>query len=240
MKKLFPILQPLITTLFIFIACSIYGLSLAPSIILLNYVLNNFITSDYIFLNALCLGITLSLCFFIFGISLMFIVGFIFRIIPIKPKPGIYPIGSLETIKWGLCGAFLKLVNVAFLNMITPSFLNVIYFRMVGAKVGKNVQINSISVNDPWLLEIGNNSVIGGGASINCHTVEGGRLILERVRIGKNCTIGAQSLVWPGCDVGDGSILSTKSVLKKITKVGKKQIWKGNPAQNIRTRNKQD
>ena len=86
MKKLFPILQPLITTLFIFIACSIYGLSLAPSIILLNYVLNNFVTSDYIFLNALCLGVTLSLCFFIFGISLIFIVGFIFRILPIIKK----------------------------------------------------------------------------------------------------------------------------------------------------------
>ena len=224
--------------LFIFIACSIYGLSLAPSIILFTYVLNNFLISGHIFLNALYLGITLSLCFFIFGISLLFVVGIIFRMLPIKPKPGIYPIASLQTIKWGLCGAFLKLVNVAFLNMITPSFLNVIYFRMVGAKVGKNVQINSISVNDPWLLEIGNNSVIGGGASINCHTVEGGRLILEKVKIGKNCTIGAQSLVWPGCDIGDGSILSTKSVLKKRSKVGKKQIWKGNPAQNIRTRNK--
>ena len=63
-------------------------------------------------------------------------------------------------------------------------------------------------------------------------------MILERVKIGKNCTIGAQSLVWPGCDIGDGSVLSTKSVLKKRTKVGKKQIWKGNPAQNIRIRNK--
>jgi len=189
-------------------------------------------------LNALYLGSTLSLCFFIFGISLIFIVGIIFRILPIKSKPGIYPIGSLQTIKWGLCGAFLKIVNVAFLNMITPSFLNIIYFRMVGAKVGKNVQINSISVNDPWLLEIGDNSVIGGGASINCHTVERGRLILERVKIGKNCTIGAQSLIWPGCTIGDGSILSTKSVLKKRSKVGPKQIWKGNPAQNIRIRNK--
>ena len=33
------------------------------------------------------------------------------------------------------------------------------------------------------------------------------------------------------------SILATKSVLKKRTKVGTKEIWKGNPAQNIRNRN---
>ena len=239
MKKLFPILQPLITTLFIFIACTIYGLSLVPAILFFQYVLGNLsFVNQYVFLNAFILGTSLSLCFFIFGISLMLIVGIIFRILPIKSKPGLYPIGSIQTIKWGLCGAFLKLVNVAFLDVVTPSFLNIIYFRIIGAKVGKNVQINSVSINDPWLLEIGDNSVIGGGASINCHTVERGKLILERVKIGRNCTIGAQSLVWPGCEIGDSSILSTKSVLKKRSKVGEKQIWKGNPAQNIRDRSK--
>ncbi len=238
MKKLFPILQPVITIMFIFIACIIYGLSLAPSILLFDYVIKSIDSNSSIFLNALCIGTTLSLCFFIFGISLIFIVGIIFRILPIKSKPGVYSISSMQTIKWGLCGAFLKLVNIAFLNVITPSFLNVIYFRLIGAKVGKGVQINSISVNDPWLLEIGDGSVIGGGASINCHTVERGKLILEKVKIGRNCTIGAQSLIWPGCDIGDGSVLSTKSVLKKRSKVGAKQIWKGNPAQNVRTRNK--
>ena len=235
MKKLFPILQPLITVIFIFTACIIYGLSLAPSILFFNYVYESILTSS-IFLKALYIGITLSLCFFIFGISLILIVGIIFRLLPIKPKPGIYSIGSLNTIKWGLCGAFLKLVNLAFLDFITPTFLNIFYFRLVGAKIGKNVQLNSVSINDPWLLEIGDNSVIGGSASINCHTVEGGNLILEKVKIGKKCTIGAQSLVWPGCEIGDRSILATKSVLKKRTKVGVREIWKGNPAQNIRNR----
>ena len=237
MKKIFSILQPIITIIFIFIACVVYGLSLAPAIIFFNYI-NNSLNIFSTFLNTLCLGIALALCFFIFGISLIFIVGLIVRILPIKPKPGIYPIGSLNTIKWGLSGAFLKLVNLAFLDFITPTFLNILYFRLVGAKIGKNVQLNSTSINDAWLIEIDDNSIIGGSASINCHTVEGGNLILGKVKIGKNCTIGAQSLIWPGCEMKDGSILATKSVLKKRTKVGEKQIWKGNPAVNIRTRNK--
>ena len=236
MKKLFPILQAVITVIFMLIACIIYGLSLVPSILLFNYIYDSILTSS-IFLNALYIGITLSLCFFFFFISLILIVGIIFRLLPIKPKPGIYSIGSLNTIKWGLCGAFLKLVNLTFLDFITPTTLNVLYFRLVGAKIGKNVQLNSISINDPWLLEIGDHSVIGGGASINCHTVEGGNLILEKVKIGKKCTIGAQSLIWPGCEIGDRSILATKSVLKKRTKMGIREIWKGNPAQNIRKRN---
>tara|TARA_Y100001970_G_scaffold268762_1_gene360397 strand:+ start:525 stop:1238 length:714 start_codon:yes stop_codon:yes gene_type:complete len=237
MKKIFRILQPTITVVFIFIACIIYGLSLAPAIIFFNYI-SHCLNIYSIFLKAFCLGITFSLCFFIFGISLIFIVGLIMRFSPIKPKPGVYSIGSINSIKWGLCGAFLKLVNLAFLDFITPTFLNIIYFKLIGAKIGKNVQINSTSINDPWLLEIGDNSIIGGSASINCHTVEGGKLILDRVKIGDKCTIGAQSLIWPGCEIGNRSVLATKSVLKKRTKIGEKQIWKGNPAVNIREHRK--
>ena len=238
MKKLFPILQPAITVLFILVACIVYGLSLAPSILFFNHI-NKTVNFDSLFMSALCIGITLSLCFFIFGISLVLIVGIIVRVLPIKTQPGIYPLASLSTIKWGLCGAFLRLVNLTFLSFITPTFLNIIYFRLIGAKIGKNVQLNTININDPWLLEIGDSSVIGGGSSVNCHTVEGGNLILERVKIGKKCTIGAQSLIWPGCVIGDRSILATKSVLKKRTIVGEKEIWKGNPAENIRNKGKQ-
>ena len=81
-------------------------------------------------------------------------------------------------------------------------------------------------------------SVLGGGSSINCHTVERGNLILEKVKIGKKCTIGAQSLIWPGCVIGDRSILATKSVLKKRTIIGNKEIWKGNPDINVKSRDK--
>jgi len=234
-KKIFPILQPLITLIFLFIACVIYGLSLSPALLFINFILEQ--SAEYnLILKSIILGISIALSFFIFGISLIIIVGCIVRFLPIKPTPGIYVLSSMSTIKWGISGAFLKLVNLAFLDFITPTFLNILYFRLIGAKIGKNVQINSVNINEPWLLEIGDDTIIGGGASINCHTVESGNLLLEKVKIGKKCTIGAQSLIWPGCEIGDKSIIATKSVLKKRSKVGIKEIWKGNPAENIRKR----
>ena len=237
MKKIFPLLQILLTILFIFIACIVYGLSITPSILFFNFASSSdlVLKSSY-FISSFFIGFIIVVCFFIFGISLILIVGIIFRVFPIKPPPGIYPLASFNSIRWGFCGAFLKLVNLTFLDFITPSFLNVIYFRLVGAKIGKNVQLNTLNINDPWLLNIGDNSVIGGGSSINCHTYERGKLILERVKIGRKCTIGAHALVWPGCDIGDQTIIATKSVVKKRTKTGIKQIWKGNPAKNIRVK----
>ena len=184
MSKFFSILQPVITTLFILIACIVYGLSLTPAILFMNYIIAK-ISVFSIALKAFILGFCISLSFFIFGISLIILVGIIVRLLPIKPKPGIYNLKSIDTIKWGLSGAFLKLVNLTFLDFITPTFLNVFYFKLIGAKIGKNVQINSVNINDPWLLEIGDDSVIGGAASINCHVVESGKLILEKVKIGK-------------------------------------------------------
>ena len=235
MNKFFPILQPIITTLFILIACVIYGLSLFPAILFVNYIfdISSMLSME---LKSLVLGFSLALSFFIFGISLIILVGVIVRLLPIKTQPGVYSLSSLETIKWGLCGAFLKLVNLVFLDFITPTFLNIFYFKLIGAKIGRNVQINSININDPWLLEIGDDTVIGGSASINCHTVESGKLKLERVKIGNKCTIGAKSLIWPGCEIGDKSVIAARSVLKKKTKVGSHQIWKGDPAINIRDR----
>ena len=237
MKKIFPLLQAFLTTVFIFVACIVYGLSLVPSLVLYDKKSIFMIFESYI-LNTAVIGILISLCFFTFGITLLLIISLILRILPIKPKAGIYRLGSYQSIKWGVCGAFLRLANLTFLDFVTPSFINVIYFKIIGAKIGKNVQLNTININDPWLLEIGDGSVIGGGSSINCHTVEGGKLILEKVKIGQKCTIGAQSLVWPGCIVGDRSILATKSVLKKRTIIGEKEIWKGNPAVNVRKKNK--
>ena len=95
MKKWFPILQPTLTIIFIIIACFVYGLSLAPSILFFNYV-NALSGSDSLFLNALIIGVSLSMCFFIFGISLILIVGIIIRILPIKAKPGVYSLASIN------------------------------------------------------------------------------------------------------------------------------------------------
>ena len=219
MSKFFSILQPVITTLFILIACIVYGLSLTTAILFMNYIIAK-ISVFSIALKAFILGFCISLSFFIFWISLIILVGIIVRLLPIKPKPGIYNLKSIDTIKWGLSGAFLKLVNLTFLDFITPTFLNVFYFKLIGAKIGKNVQINSVNINDPWLLEIGDDSVIGGSASINCHVVESGKLILEKVKIGNKCTIGAKALIWPGCEIGDKSVIAARSTLKKRTKVG--------------------
>jgi len=59
-------------------------------------------------------------------------------------------------------------------------------------------------------------------------------LRLKKVKIGRNVTIGSHATIMPGCEIGDGAIIGASAVLLKDTKVGRRQIWFGIPAEELR------
>ena len=112
--------------------------------------------------------------------------------------------------------------------LLTP-FAN-LFYRMMGAKLGLNVQINSKNVADLSLLEIGNNSVIGGNATVIGHIFERKGLKLKKIKIGSNVVIGLNAVIMPGCEIGDNAVIGAGAVLLKDTKVEPRDIWFGIPA----------
>ena len=156
----------------------VIGLSLTPSALFLykmtEYIpLNNFLN---VFLFALCIGCAI----YMFFIVSLVVFGIVERILTIGFKPGKYLPASFTFGRWLIYSG----LHVILLNMILPyvsgTIWNKLYYRIIGAKIGKNVFINSPKLSDAYLLEIGNNVVIGGDASINCHIFEGNQLILRK------------------------------------------------------------
>ncbi|MBN3040195.1 MAG: acyltransferase [Candidatus Omnitrophica bacterium] len=174
----------------------------------------------------------IGLGYFIYGLTLVLLVGFTRWILRLRLKEGSHRILSFETAKWAFVSSLYLLINFTFIYFIllTP-FANLLQ-SLLGAKIGKNVQINSKFVFDATLLEIGDNSVIGGGAVIIGHQVQRGVLRLKKVKIGKNVTIGSNAIIAPGCEIGDNAIIGAGAVLMKNTKVEPRSIWHGVPAQN--------
>jgi carbonic anhydrase/acetyltransferase-like protein (isoleucine patch superfamily) len=79
---------------------------------------------------------------------------------------------------------------------------------------GSNVQDNSVIHTDPGQpVTIGANCTVGHRVILHSTTVEDGSLIgmgstlLNRSRIGKNCLVGANSLVTEGKQFEDGSMI---------------------------------
>ena len=64
------------------------------------------------------------------------------------------------------------------------------------------------------------------------------RLILKKVKIGRNVVIGLNAVIMPGCEIGDGAIVAAGAVLGKNTKVEPRSVYCGVPAEPARNRTK--
>lgn len=82
----------------------------------------------------------------------------------------------------------------------------------------------------PKGMHIGEYSYVAFDTAILCHDMTRG-LYLDTY-IGKNCFIGAKSIILPGVKIGDGSIVGSGSVVTKDVPSG--CIVAGNPAKIIK------
>ncbi|MEK7483060.1 MAG: DapH/DapD/GlmU-related protein [Planctomycetota bacterium] len=170
----------------------------------------------------------------IFGFCLCMIVPILSYLSFARLKEGTYPLYSFETLQWAAYNTWILMVRFTVMNFIRNTPFYSLWIRMMGCKIGKNVQINTLVMADASLLEVGDNTVVGGDCTLICHAVEEGKLVLRRTKIGKNVTLGLMSIILPGVEIGDGASVGANSVVTKNCKIPENEIWAGNPARFIR------
>ncbi len=95
-------------------------------------------------------------------------------------------------------------------------FKNTLY-RRVGMKIGKDVTImgSSFDIFFPELIEIGDFSTVGAFTVVLTHEFENDRWSRGKVKIGKNCLIGAMTVILPGVEIGDNCTIASYSLVNK-------------------------
>ena len=90
-----------------------------------------------------------------------------------------------------------------------------------------NAYISSAdAIPDPYLVAIGEGSVIGAGAMISGHyTPSASIVVLGRVTIGKNALVGRGASVWPNVTIGDGAIVQERAAVMPGTVIPANEIW---------------
>ena len=162
--------------------------------------------------------------------------------LPFKLKPGIYPHhsgeGRLVAIRITADGIFKSMIKVfTFIPFIWGIFIFPYGLRLYGFKCGKNVHIATRTyVETAGLVEIGDNSFVGYNSVITGHANENRAIEVLPTIIGKNVLIGTYSIVAPGANFGDNSVLGAKSAVLKKQKVSSNEIWIGVPAKLLRKR----
>lgn len=132
------------------------------------------------------------------------------------------------TLFFALYRPSLKLIG--FLPLLP---LRVRFLKLVGLKMGKSsVVTGSELFHDPYLVEIGEGSLIGGWSQITCHLGEK-RLIVKKVKIGNNCLIGGLSFIMPGVVIDDNVTVGLHSVILKDMHLEAGKVYAGIPAKEI-------
>ena len=218
-------MQMVLTIVFYFFYAAVFGVSMVPSlhIAALGWQrFEPFVTNSPV--NYLQFGIYIGVALFAYYITSVFVVGIGMRLSAIGLKPGRYPAKSFTVTRWLIHNGFYGMAKTMFLPMIRGTGFANLFFRIAGAKIGRGVRVNTGSLVDSYLLEVGDNAILGGEALITCHIVENFHLILEPVRIGANTLIGAQSYITPGVDIGENSVIGIGSYLRKGTKLPPKSM----------------
>ncbi len=124
-------------------------------------------------------------------------------------------------LRWVRYEASLHLVRLVAGTLFRGTPLWSAHLRLSGARLGRRVYVNSLSVSDYNLLEFGDDVVIGGGVQLSGHTVEHGIVKTARVRLGRNVTIGLGSVIEIGVTIGpDAQVGALSFVPKHVTLPG--------------------
>jgi acetyltransferase-like isoleucine patch superfamily enzyme len=149
-------------------------------------------------------------------------------------KPGVYPVSSSVFARWAVyAGLHLWLVYLVLPYLRGNNWIKV-YLRVAGAKVGRGAFLNTQHFYDPYLLDIGNDVVIGGEATLTCHLFEGGRLHLGKIILGENTAIGAHAYLTPGTTTGKNSKIGMNTFLSRNATIRNGETYVSQPSMNLR------
>jgi hypothetical protein len=197
------------------------GVSLTPGITLFNFVSEKTENAPFILRNA-CLGFSVAATFLSYGFTLIFVVPLVNKILPLKLKPQRASWYSLSVIPWYYHNALTYLVRYTFLDFITPTPLNKLFYQMMGMKIGKGSIINTSNISDPCLIEIGDYVTIGGSASLVAHYGQKGMLVVDRLIIEDNATIGLKASLFGDVVIGKGALVKAHDVVMPKSRIPSK------------------
>ncbi len=175
-----------------------------------------------------------ALAYFITGMTLMLLLPVLKVVMRLSTGEGTVPIRSFKVWSWYNYNGLILAFQTIFGKFWRSSSIYILFLRAMGAKIGRNVIVNSNTVYDHDMLEIGSGTVIGGDAAIIGHIGEKGNLVRKKVRIGKNCTIGQYTTVFPGATIGDNCHVGAMSLVPKDAKLDSNAVYGGVPVRKIK------
>lgn len=170
--------------------------------------------------------VDLLLALFFYGLLSALLVRILLKL---RPMPsGEYAMDSPMFTCWKLLVIVYRLGQDALLPF-TPVFVRPLVAQLFGARVGANVALGG-TIDDPYMVEIGDDAVLGSGSLVSGNMLHDGKLTCGPVKVGAGATVGINSVVLPNTLIGEGSTLLGGSYVLPGSSIPAGETWRGNPA----------
>ena len=150
-----------------------------------------------------------------------------------RVRPGIHPFWSCWCCRWDFVYVVWEFYARALLSALEGTLLLSWYLRGMGMRIGRRVVLGGgfAQVVDPDMLHFED------GATVSCqfqaHTFEDRVLKIDRVRIGRQATVGQVAVLLYGAHVGDYANVAPQSVVMKRESLLSGRSYAGSPTQPV-------
>lgn len=141
--------------------------------------------------------------------------------------PGRYPLWGVTYFHWWLSAKFCELPDT-YLLAGTPWMP--LYLRALGARVGRDVMIDTLTFGAPELLAIADGVSLGTFVNLENARIESGELIIGPVELKSGAVVDSYSVLEENTELGERARLAGLSALGSGRKIPADQIWAGAPA----------
>ena len=144
-----------------------------------------------------------------------------------RVAPGDYPRGGRTHLRLWLAERLADELGAA--NVAGAALLPT-YARLLGAKVGKDVDLHSFPPVT-GRLSLGKGCSVEPEVDLSGYWLDGDVLRIGAVRVGAGARVGTRSTLGPGAVIGKGSEVAPGSAV--LGEVGRGELWSGSPAEPI-------
>ncbi|MBI1751802.1 MAG: amino acid adenylation domain-containing protein [Acidobacteria bacterium] len=127
-------------------------------------------------------------------------------------------------------GLHENLADSWLLRLLAGTPLVPLYFRLLGARIGSRVCMESTWLTEYDLVDIGDGAQLNSDCTIQTHLFEDRVMKMDRIHLGAGCSVGMDSVVLYGSRMESGSVLGDLSLVMKGEALPAGTRWEGSPA----------
>lgn len=145
-----------------------------------------------------------------------------------RVKPGVHPLWGWFYFRWWLVN---RLTGSAFvLKYLIGTPLIAIYYRLLGARIGRNCHIGTNGIHVYDLFTLGDDSALGAESKLTGYVVEDGWLKIGAIDIGERCYVGARCVIGLNTQIENNVVIEEMSMVPDNVLLSQSLYYAGSPA----------